>query len=417
MEILSTGEKIKRARIYKGLTLKEICDNKISVSKMSCIENDKIKPELWILEFISHKLGVAAEYLEQDVRAQLIKNIEILENNKNDSKYEDKLLYNLGFAEKYKYYDLAFKIMHMLFNYYINNEKKEKLQANNSKYYEFFQKCCVEENRVIYYNDIARYLFCLEEYLQAANYFNNVRKTTKNSKDYTLLAKSTFNEAACYLNIENYERAYEIAVRLEELICYLAGDEMRAEAYLMLAMLSLRLDKGRFKEFEEKSYELFGDNLERKAYAIYNYSVAMYQVGLKEGAVEYTCKALECHPHDNKERYIRFAIFAIDALIEYGELDEAQRTCDTTLNYAIAIDDIKYIERAYYFKALIMEKQNNLISSEMYMNLSLDALVKFGNKQEIYKRYMDMGHMYHKLGYISESLKYFTLALSLEKKI
>jgi len=30
---------------------------------------------------------------------------------------------------------------------------------------------------------------------------------------------------------------------------------------------------------------------------------------------------------------------------------------------------------------------------------------------------MDMGNMYHKLGYISESLKYFSLALSLEKKI
>ena len=33
MEILSTGEKIKRSRIYKGITLKELCGNKISISK------------------------------------------------------------------------------------------------------------------------------------------------------------------------------------------------------------------------------------------------------------------------------------------------------------------------------------------------------------------------------------------------
>ena len=417
MEILSTGEKIKRARIYKGLTLKEICDNKISVSKMSCIENDKIKPELWILQFISKKLGVDAEYLEQDVREQLQRNVEVLENNKTDAKYEDKLIYNLGFAEKYKYYDLAFKAMHLLFAFYINNEKKEKLQANNSKYYEFFQKCCIEENRVIYYNDIARYLFCMEEYLQAANYFNNVRKTTKESGDLPLLAKSTYNEAACHLTLENYERAYEIAVRLEELIKYMDGDLKKAEAYQMLAMLSLRMDKGRFKEFEEKSYELYKDSNESKAYAIYNYAVVMFKVGLKESAVEYTRKALECLPQDNKENYIRFAIYAIEALIDYEELEQAQQVCDTTLNYAIALDDIRYIEKAYYFKAIIMDKQDNLISSEMYMNLSLDALVKFGDKQEVYKRYMDMGNMYHKLGYISESLKYFSLALSLEKKI
>ena len=43
MEILSTGEKIKRARVYKGITLKELCRDRISISKMSCIENGKIK--------------------------------------------------------------------------------------------------------------------------------------------------------------------------------------------------------------------------------------------------------------------------------------------------------------------------------------------------------------------------------------
>ena len=45
MEILSTGEKIKRSRIYKGITLKELCGDKISISKMSCIENGKIKAD------------------------------------------------------------------------------------------------------------------------------------------------------------------------------------------------------------------------------------------------------------------------------------------------------------------------------------------------------------------------------------
>ena len=42
MEILSTGEKIKRARVYQGITLKELCSDEISISKMSCIENGKI---------------------------------------------------------------------------------------------------------------------------------------------------------------------------------------------------------------------------------------------------------------------------------------------------------------------------------------------------------------------------------------
>ena len=48
MEILSTGEKIKRARVYKGITLKELCGDKISISKMSCIENGKVKLDTWL---------------------------------------------------------------------------------------------------------------------------------------------------------------------------------------------------------------------------------------------------------------------------------------------------------------------------------------------------------------------------------
>ena len=51
------------------------------------------------------------------------------------------------------------------------------------------------------------------------------------------------------------------------------------------------------------------------------------------------------------------------------------------------------------------------------MNLSLDSLLKFGGKQEIYSRYLEMGSMYHKLGSVSESIKYFSLALQLEKKM
>jgi len=76
MEILSAGEKIKRTRIYKGLTLKDICEDKISVSKMSCIENNKVDPEDWILEIIVDKLGLDMEYLKHGVREQIEANIE-----------------------------------------------------------------------------------------------------------------------------------------------------------------------------------------------------------------------------------------------------------------------------------------------------------------------------------------------------
>ena len=75
MEILSTGEKIKRARVYKGITLKELCRDRISISKMSCIENGKIKADEESLKYIAEKLQIDYNYLTKDVYEQIKSNI------------------------------------------------------------------------------------------------------------------------------------------------------------------------------------------------------------------------------------------------------------------------------------------------------------------------------------------------------
>ena len=51
------------------------------------------------------------------------------------------------------------------------------------------------------------------------------------------------------------------------------------------------------------------------------------------------------------------------------------------------------------------------------MNLSLDSLVKFGTKKDLYNRYIEMGNMYHKTNEIRDSIKYFTLAMKIQEKI
>ncbi|MGL5765476.1 MAG: helix-turn-helix domain-containing protein, partial [Sarcina sp.] len=80
MNFLSTGEKIKRARIYKGITLKELCQNDISISKMSCIENDKIKADAWILEMVAKRLDLDLNYLLYDDVMELENSIKEYEN-------------------------------------------------------------------------------------------------------------------------------------------------------------------------------------------------------------------------------------------------------------------------------------------------------------------------------------------------
>ncbi|MBV7274986.1 helix-turn-helix domain-containing protein [Clostridiaceae bacterium UIB06] len=417
MEILSTGEKIKRARIYKGYTLKDLCVDKISVSKMSCIENDKIKPDEWILDFIAEKLEIDPMYLKQDIRSQVDENIKEIERSRHSDWYEKELEYNLKFAEEFAYFDLAFYIMHLLFNYYLDEKKIEKVQLIVSKYYDYWQKHFSDESEPIYYMDIARYFYTTREFSQAANYYGNVRRISKNKDDSVLLARSTYNEAACYVMMENYEKAYEISLELIDLMDYIESNTKKAEAYNMLAILSLRKDKSKFHEYEQKSYELYKNNSSHRAQAIYNYAVVMFSQGNIDTAIEYINKALECFPKDNREVLVNFILMCTNKLIENNVLDKAKSICDESLNYSIDLDNIKFIEKSYYYKSLILEKEGNDVSAEMYMNLALDALLKFGSKSDIYKRYMEMGNMYYRMGSISESIKYFNFAIQIEKKM
>ncbi|NMM65046.1 helix-turn-helix transcriptional regulator [Clostridium sp. P21] len=418
MEILSTGEKIKRSRTYKGYTLKDLCGDKISVSKMSCIENDKIKPEDWILEFIAEKLQIDASYLKQDIKSQVVKNIRDVYKNGYSDEYESVLEYNLKFAEQYFYFDVSFEIMHLLFNYYLDKNKIEKIQLIISKYYDYWKKCFTEENGVMYYMDIARFFYSTKEFSQAANYYSNVREVSKKNKDYALLARATYNEAACYVMLEDYETAYEIAVNLTKLVNYIENDIKKAEAYHMLAILCLRRNNmDNFNEYEQKSYDLYDDNLAHKSQAIYNCAVVMFSLNIKDKAISYVNKALECYPKDNKKDLVKFMLMSIDKLIENNVLDKAQTVCNEAVNCAITLNDITFIERAYYYKSLILEKGGDLTSAEMYMNLSLDALLKFASNNEIYRRYMEMGDMYYRMHNVRESIKYFNFAINLEKKM
>jgi transcriptional regulator with XRE-family HTH domain len=425
MEILSTGEKIKRTRIYKGYTLREICDDKISVSKMSCIENNKVMAEPWILELISEKLDIDVEYLNENVKEQVEENIKALKEEAKDAKddmdddFKVRVAYNLEFAEKYNYYDLAIELVHMLFNFYLDKKDFEKIQSITAQYYDLYLKTSIEDSQLTYYIDMARHLYIKEDYLQASSYYCNVRKRLREREipNYKKLIVVTYNEAACNIMIKNYERAYEVGIRLLDLLEYVDTEFKSAEIYHMLAVLSIRMNNGKFEEYEKKSYGLYKDKASSKAMAIFNYGSTMFDCNMKDRAVEYINKGLNCFPRENKVGLVSFMLDCINELIENGVLDIAQAISDEVLNYAINLDDIQFIEKSYYYKAIILDKQGQSSSAEMYMNLSLDSLLKFGAKQDIYSRYLEMGSMYHKLGNVADSIKYLSLAIQLEKKM
>ncbi|KEI03190.1 ferrous iron transport protein B [Clostridium botulinum] len=417
MEVLSIGEKIKRARIYKGYTLKDVCDNKISVSKLSCIENDKVVPESWILEYISSKLNLDIEYLNEDVETQINKNIDRIVKNNDSEDYQKKLKYNLIIADKYGHYELAVSIMHLIFRYFIDRNNLKEAQELIGNYYDVSNKSSDNSCKYNYYMDIATLFYKSNEFYQASIYFRNIRKYASYGEDNKVIAYSIYGEIKCYIKMRYFNDAYKLADKLQLLLEYVSDDLRRAQIYQTLSILSLRENDGKFKDYEKNTYELYKEHKDYTARAMFDFAATMFSIGESNRAIDYIKKAMKVYPYNDKENLVKFMLKCTEELIKNNIFEESSSLVDTTLNYAIKLNNIKFIEKSYYLKAMLLKQQNNLLAAEMYMNLSLDSLVKFGNKKEIYDRYMIMGEMYYKIGSVKESLKYFTLAMALQKKL
>ena len=245
MEILSTGEMIKRARVYQGITLKELCGDKVSISKMSCIENGKIKADKDILEYISKKLGLDYEYLIRDVEEQITSNLQLI--NKDlvpDEEMDNVINHNLNYALEYSYNDLAFELIHKLFNHYVKMNKVENIQLIISQYYDLYQKNNTRENTITYYKDMATFFYSIEDYNEAINYYSRTRSLIKsninfNKADYAYIS---YREGKSYEKLGQLEKTYDTINEALKYIDYINNTLDKGDFYHCFANVCIKLN-------------------------------------------------------------------------------------------------------------------------------------------------------------------------------
>jgi transcriptional regulator with XRE-family HTH domain len=417
MEILSTGEKIRRARIVKGYTLKDVCKDRISISKLSCIEKGKMPAKSCELDFIAQELELPLEYLMQDEEEQLENAIKELEGIKDLKSKIEMLEADLIYAEENGLKNCAFKLGHLLFNNYSRADGTEKTQRMISRYYELWKRSSLKESDMIFCRDMAGFLFSKGEYSQAAAYYRSLGKVSKKHRKLDIIAYASSCEAACHLKLGKYEQANEAAVSLMEIVDRMKKGLEKGSVYKMLAMLSLRKASDRFSWYESKAYEFSDGNMEYKAEAMYDFASIMFDVSMKEKAVEYVEDAIMMYPAKCQEPYAEFMLKCIEELVENDVNGPAMEKCEDALNLAIKTGNLRHMEKAYYLKARVLEREGDCSNAEIYYNLSLDTLLKFGTNSELQRKYMQVGEMYYRMGNTKESLRHLDFAIKIEKRI
>ncbi|SHI61464.1 Helix-turn-helix domain-containing protein [Clostridium cavendishii DSM 21758] len=416
MEILSTGEKIKRARIYKGITLKELCKDKISISKMSCIENDKIVPEQWILEIISETLDLDINYLIQNDEYQLheyIKKAEKLEKRKLDV---EELKYYIEYAESKEYYKEAFKLIHILVLVYMEHRDFASISNIFYKYYGAYEKNL--ELSKIFFEDISKYFFKTEQYREALMYLERLYIYLMEQNiiydDINYYGNLKVFEGKCYYYLNNFEKLNMIIEEIKQIFPNVTDTKLEGKIYALSILLNPKIlyeDRSKYNKMEE----CLKDNKVILAKVKFNIALSFFQFGDKDEALKEIDEALSAINKDNNEEYVEFLLKVIKTLIGNNEINKSKILCDEACDIAIELDNIRLVEKAYYFKGIVSRILGDFTQGEMYMNLSTDALMKFGNKKEKYDRYLEMANMYHVIGDLRDSLRYFTLAMRLEK--
>ncbi|MEF2819348.1 MAG: helix-turn-helix transcriptional regulator [Clostridium sp.] len=420
MEILSTGEKIKRARIYKRITLKELCGEEISISKMSCIENGKIKADDECLKYISDKLQIDYSYLVQDVYEQIKDNIKSVKKSKHSlEKIESIIKYNLDYSFRYNFNDLALELIHILFKLYIKDNKIEKLQLLISKYFDLYQHATNNEQIIIYYSDMAEFFVKTKEYHEAISYYSRIIQIYEKDKikfdDKYIYA--CFYEGICYKNINLIEESYKCLKKIIDKEALFKNDNDKGDYYHEFAIVNILLYIGEADKYLNIALDYKKDDMKVLAKFKAENGDIYFKVHKDDKALIELEDAAKIYPREDVRGCGDFLIKCIDILYKNNKYDEAFSYISEALNLAIDIDDERLIEKAYYFKGMIHQKLNDYIQAEMYMNLATDFLLRFANNEEKYKRYNEMAELYYNLNELKESIKYFTLAIQIEKKL
>lgn len=414
MDFLSTGEKIKRARIYKGLTLKQLCEEDISISRMSCIENGKVKADRWVLELVAKRLNLDLEYLLCDDITQLNNSIEkyvgkkILTENESDE-IKEYLEYSLS----KEYDEISAKLMHILFMNYTNLRDFRKAKELLNEYSSIYESN--KSNKRVYYEDLALYFTVRKNFADAITYYNMLLdfllKDGIEKKDEIYIKNATAL-AICNYRVGQIDKSNEILRDIFSIEGIDINNKYLGEAQGVLATIAL-LNKN-IDEFE-KNYNQYKNKVDCKAYNWKRINSLIIDAFLKNGnyeeAQKFTEESINKVDKEDKIGYIELLLFIINVYNVNGCIESVKEYCELSLELAINKNNMFFIERSYYFKAQLSRNEKNDMQWEMYMNLATDLLLKFGTYEEKRARYLEMADLYHYLDDTNEALKYLSFAI------
>lgn len=427
MDILSLGEKIKKLRKEKDMTLKELAGDRITAAQISHIERDKSHTSYELLDYLAKKLEVSIDYLLETKEMQsrkitdnLILQSEVFIRCDELEKAEAQIIEVLNICKEY---DLLYnhgKCKFLLAEINLKRKKYNEAVINYEKSLYFFIKNSDDKNIFKCYLNIGKIYMKDEFYKGAINHFDFAEEIlNQNHIEDANVYKELYSKMAyCHIKLDNSNKSLEYIEKINSID---TKNNIKEELDIIMLRGNNLLNIGKYEEAKEcfkKTLEILDkeDNKTGVANVYLTISDIYRNIGNTEKVLEYSHKVYDIKKNDEDEHMMKGLFKIIEAYIEGADYDKAKRYCKIALTSAIKNKNkfSEYKVLKFYSDMYKIQNENNMAID--YLLKCINIVLTLGEHKVLANLYIDLGQLYSNSSKEKE-LEFYQKGVSMYKNL
>lgn len=428
MEIMSLGEKIKRLRKEKSLTLKDLAGERITPGQISLVESGKSNPSIDLLEYLVASLGTSIEYLMESEESQAEKICYYYENlaeahsiKEEWDEAEKYIEESLHYSDKYKLDYRKGKSFYLKGKIYLEKGDLGEAQKFFLMANEIFVKECNYEDVINTFLNLGAITYTLKSYNSSLTYFQQAEKIFIDNEvgNDLLKGKIYYYLTKIYFKVDDSEKALNYANLAVEKFRQLDNKKEYAETLMTLSKeymkkdkidVAIKYSKRSLEEFNKVENEVLVSKIENDLGKIfYSYD------NLKESFIRYE-KAKELRAKNEKEKVIETLLNICTNYIYIKDVDQCSKVIQEIEEYSQYITDSQMVELNMIKYRLSMLRGNEK-EAETYLLLAVGYAENRGMTYEAAQLHIIISNFYISIGENEESKKYLTKGIESFKKV
>ena len=405
MNILSLGEKIKKLRKEKNMTLKELAGDRITAAQISHIERDKSHTSYELLEYLSERLDVSIDYLleTKEMQSKKITDNLILQSEiyiKRDAldEAEKEIHEIIEICEEYGLSENYGKCNYLLGDIYL----KRKDGATANFYFEkalfYFIKNDDKKRIFQCYMNIANIYFDEEFYqVSLTNYYFAKDILEEINIDDPDTYKELYSKISkCYMRMDDSEKALEYI----ELIGSIDNNYSPTQEVEMLVLKAKKLlSEGKYldsKDYFTKALKIIEkeENKDKLAQVYLTVGKIYGEMGDNEKLLQYSEKVYDLKKSDSDEYMMDSLFNIIESYIDSNNFEQAKKYSKLALAAAIKTKS-KYDEfRALKYYCDIYKYKGETEISIEYLLKCIDIVSALDKEEVLGNLYIELGQLY-----------------------